>query len=1259
MRTGAIFARGSCRALKWMALVGVLFALGSGQALAQTVEGAWYNVSGTGVSVVTVKMSASVQASSGADIFGSFTLGTTTGTAGGPTTTASDEFTVTFGTATITGTPTLTYTPSTTAGDPIIEDSGGRDVGGFSQTVMSAVPQIPSAINPPPALIGLDFSFEVPEATGGIGDITYAIADFGTTTANSHTDGELPEGLEFDGDSRMITGKATTAGRFQVTVTATDDASGELTAGTDHESTAEFYIDVSAPPDLTVMVTADPMTIAEGGTSTITATASRMVAAADEPVTIALAVVGEATLSANSITIAAGDQSGTVTLTSTADDDYEPDTVTVTATGTGITGSQNVQIAVTDMAPPEILSVVVSADPTTIAEGGTSTITAMANREVMATDGTVTVNLRVVGEATLSAQSITIAAGAQSGSVTLTSTADDDYEPDTVTVTATGSGVAANHPNVEITVTDMAPPVALTVTVRAAPMRIAEGGTSTITATANRAVMASDGAVTIALSVVPPAGATLSANSITIAAGAMSGTATLTAAEDDDYEDETVTVVASGDGIAGNQNVEITVTDNDQPPAKRRGQITEMTFSGGSRGMRTIGGEQRYHVLEGDTTVKLDVTVQWDHAELTELAALGITTVSIDLMIKGAQPAEQMQLPRWLSWIDDEGDVDFPNTTGELGRLRGRVMVPVPDAPSNFPNSIRHHQANSGSIALLILHDEHEAEEDAFYIDAVSSNDVDLAASDARNTTTPLAVIEDDEDQEVVISGPSRMHEGEVAKTFTIKAEPKRLDLPLEARLSVVDLQGATISGERYSLSDASLVFNPNRDGTGNSLDVELRFPSPDGDREDDNYKLEVAVVDYSLTSGGFDTTVVDDHPIKIVDIHRLPPVTVDAYSSMLMEGDEVTLKLKVDRNPPETPRVDPETNLYTYEALTLTLNGGGMATAGKDYEMPATVAVPEHDGSAPWVQEVELTVKALDDDDVEMEDEDLMVHAIMEGDDPKNGDETRRFDNLVSLTLTDETTKLVSVRANAYEVIKQALGDPPMLTTGMSADLMGSNLFDYDPNAVEISYGTPETTDRSVVSPSASGGTITLTAVSAGEAKITITATAEPKSSSLVVNQTKANVAQLTFPVMVEDEDLVFMVSGPDDIDDMNLAEGGMGGMVTVTTNRPVTENTEVMLMRDGSSSASEDDYTLEPPLVTIMAGHEMGSTMVMATEDGMSEDMEMLTLFLVVDGMQMTDKSVSFYLWDAAVPALPVIAQLLLAAFLAVGGYRRYRRR
>ncbi len=38
MRMGAIFARGSCTALKWMALFGVVFALGAGSAAAQPPE---------------------------------------------------------------------------------------------------------------------------------------------------------------------------------------------------------------------------------------------------------------------------------------------------------------------------------------------------------------------------------------------------------------------------------------------------------------------------------------------------------------------------------------------------------------------------------------------------------------------------------------------------------------------------------------------------------------------------------------------------------------------------------------------------------------------------------------------------------------------------------------------------------------------------------------------------------------------------------------------------------------------------------------------------------------------------------------------------------------------------------------------------------------------------------------------------------------------------------------------------------------------
>ena len=79
---------------------------------------------------------------------------------------------------------------------------------------------------------------------------------------------------------------------------------------------------------------------------------------------------------------------------------------------------------------------------------------------------------------------------------------------------------------------------------------------------------------------------------------------------------------------------------------------------------------------------------------------------------------------------------------------------------------------------------------------------------------------------------------------------------------------------------------------------------------------------------------------------------------------------------------------------------------------------------------------------------------------------------------------------------------------------------------------------------------------------------------------------------------------------------------------------------------------------MITIPAGQMMGTTMVAAVEDDMAER----------DGRAGALRhgrgdggrgQVKFYLWDAAVPPLPIIARFLLAAFLAIGGYRRYLRR
>ena len=223
------------------------------------------------------------------------------------------------------------------------------------------------------------------------------------------------------------------------------------------------------------------------------------------------------------------------------------------------------------------------------------------------------------------------------------------------------------------------------------------------------------------------------------------------------------------------------------------------------------------------------------------------------------------------------------------------------------------------------------------------------------------------------------------------------------------------------------------------------------------------------------------------------------------------------------------------------------------------------------------------------------------------------------------------------------ALGDDP-LNPGDEVMLMTDDLFMFDADMVSVSFGA------SVDGASASGEAVTLMAMEPGEAKVTVTATATPMSDSLVITQDRANVAQLTFPVMVELADLMITLEGPED---MNIAEG-MGAMITAMANRPVTEDTMVELIQT-EGTASPSDYMADP--LMIMAGEMSGTTMLMATEDDMMEEGEMLTLEGRVGDMK--TNALMFYIWDAAVPALPLIAQLLLAAFLAIGGYRRYLRR
>ena len=240
----------------------------------------------------------------------------------------------------------------------------------------------------------------------------------------------------------------------------------------------------------------------------------------------------------------------------------------------------------------------------------------------------------------------------------------------------------------------------------------------------------------------------------------------------------------------------------------------------------------------------------------------------------------------------------------------------------------------------------------------------------------------------------------------------------------------------------------------------------------------------------------------------------------------------------------------------------------------------------------------------------------------------------------------------DAYPVITGAIeagAGEEGLNPGESFSVMASDLFTVD-EGYTASYAV--SVDGDAASASASGDSVSVTADMAGEAKVTITGTSRMASSSFAPEQVATNVADITFLVTVVDKPLaalVVMLEMPANVMMGNIVEGESYDIV-VSANRAVTEDTDVMIMRDrAGSDAGEDDYSVS--MATIMTGYDSATAELMVTEDdlpdsGTNDNMgESLVLYGEVNGEQ--TNSLTFTIWDQAVPTLPLIGQLLLALF------------
>ena len=453
----------------------------------------------------------------------------------------------------------------------------------------------------------------------------------------------------------------------------------------------------------------------------------------------------------------------------------------------------------------------------------------------------------------------------------------------------------------------------------------------------------------------------------------------------------------------------------------------------------------------------------------------------------------------------------------------------------------------------------------------------------------------------------------------------------------------------RYSLDAASRdgvrIGSDSIPGVSASHTITIEPPDNDGNRQPDTVTLRAFL--------GTEGNLVEEDalPMAVADVNRLPAVAaavvdgngraLDPQPESVKEGETVKVKLT---------SVDEDGNALPFgEKLSVSLTAAGTPDS-QDYTLsmhPVDIAA---DGESATV---DLTVR----ENEEVNPETLVLDAEVAGEADK-GSETRTSPGILSVALEDTTPSLVRARSEedihaALMAAQDAVMGDQGLNPGEDFELMGSDLFDAAAD-VTVSYEA-ESDSESTASVSVVDGTIAVMPMSEGMAHVTVTARATPTASSVeIIEQTEANVARILFPVEVTLEPPTFSMSA----DDTDIVEG-MSGRLTVSASRPVSMDTDVMIVRDGTSSAGADDYRLDPMTVTIEVRAMSGHTLVEAVEDGTAEEGEVLTLFALVDGVQMPDVSVSFRLWDAAVPALPFVAPLLLAAFLAVGGYRRCVRR
>ncbi|MCY4574873.1 MAG: fibronectin type III domain-containing protein, partial [Gemmatimonadetes bacterium] len=618
----------------------------------------------------------------------------------------------------------------------------------------------------------------------------------------------------------------------------------------------------------------------------------------------------------------------------------------------------------------------------------------------------------------------------------------------------------------------------------------------------------------------------------------------------------------------------------------------------GSAVPKTIDGVPWMVVTEGAASNTVSVTVEWTADQLRDIWAAvpeggkpADVTVMLDMM-----PAPVSNLA-WVSPAENEAGHD--DVTIGAG-----LMVKIPAKPADGDRRPVESEPSSTSIAF---NRDADAENEAFYIEVTNAE----AFEAASKKMSELYVINDRDPQGIELERVTKgvIYEGGPNQVYKVVANPRRVDLDLNVRFDLERVPGETVASEDNTIDKAIGTIPVG--GNGQET-VTLTLDDNDRNRVDDMLQLFAEVVVYALDSGNYDDDIRRKHvDIDVLDVHKIPPFKVDPTPETVTEGDNITLTYTIDRNPPDTIVLDPETLQYTSEALTLTVMAMDGSSMNDDFRIVAPkVTIEEQRGGGTQTADVEVEIK-LDDD---LGEEMLVLEATLaaadtmygpsDPSDPYSSDpvSAQRLKEATTATITIKDATVKQIQPKGETEVKQAVDDAKAegggdegLNPGESFSVMVSDLFtettgytgDYDVSA----------TGSAVKTSISSNGDVMVEAVEVGMSTVTVTAKASMSMSSLVATrQTSADSAEVDFDVDVVNKKLMVTVAA----DPMTVEEGGTSMITASVEGRAVHADdgtVKIDLTVDGDATLSADS-------ITIAAGDMMGSVTLTATDDDDYDD-------------------------------------------------------